>query len=550
MSESFLERESAVLDIRGLTVEFSRGRHQSPLRAVNGVDLTVSPRETVGLVGESGSGKSTIGRAVLGLNPVAAGSVTFAGKDITHANMKTRRRLSNDLQVVFQDPYSSLNPTRTIGQTLAESLRNSPGLTRADVGDRVVEMLGRVGLPPEAADRFPAQFSGGQRQRIAIARALMARPRLVICDEPVSALDLSVQAQVLNLLRELQDEYELSYLFVAHDLAVVRYLSHRIVVLYHGQILEQGPADVVYEKPAHPYTRALLDTAPVPDPHVQRERRRSASPAPARIAGGPDSEDACRFVDRCPATSIPTTTSRESGVDDIHPQGSMLFLGICERAAGFDEPVVVREVRLPQFAAWPVGGQQLLRQKRVIQKVAHRCGARGESEDRIGRIDRGQQCPRVVGPPSEIPQTGGQASRICGWSRGKSFTEGADVCRPIDVQICRSEPDAFTDLRQAQVAEDVTQCSSIRCRTSRRSHKEHVPVTVPVLRNRVNSFHLASLAEQQSFGELISTPFAAFEIARGGHPGQCDPNGGFSKTDDLSTRDEFAGGESGDLRPE
>src|SRR5579862_5563976 len=228
-----------LLEVRDLSVEFDLGRRRPALRALDDVSLTVAPRETVGVVGESGSGKSTLGRAILGLTQISSGSVFFDGVEITHADHRERQRLSADLQVVFQDPYSSLNPTRTVGQTLAETLR-AQGAGRAEAAARVPEMLSRVGLPADAAGRYPAHFSGGQRQRVAIARALMARPRLVVCDEPVSALDVSVQASVLNLLRELQRDLDLAYLFIAHDLAVVRYLSHRIIVLYRGRIMEQG----------------------------------------------------------------------------------------------------------------------------------------------------------------------------------------------------------------------------------------------------------------------------------------------------------------------
>jgi ABC-type oligopeptide transport system ATPase subunit len=264
--------ERPLLDIHGLTIEYRRGRH-AVVRAVDGVSLQVQPGETVGLVGESGSGKSTLGNAVLGLVPVHRGAIFFDGKDITRARFRERRALSEHLQVVFQDPYSSLNPVRTIGQTLAEPLHVHRKLRRSEREGPIRAMLQRVGLPPEAADRYPAQFSGGQRQRIAIARALMVSPRLIICDEPVSGLDLSVQAQVLNLLFELQRDFGLSYLFISHDLAVVRHVSHRIIVLYRGQIMESGPANQVYEAPSHPYTQALLAAAPVPDPELQEARR-------------------------------------------------------------------------------------------------------------------------------------------------------------------------------------------------------------------------------------------------------------------------------------
>ena len=284
-----------LLEVGNLGVEFRLGRRRPPLRAVDDVSFAIDTRETVGLVGESGSGKTTIGRAILGLVPVADGTIRFAGNDVTHAGYAERRLLSRDMQVVFQDPYSSLNPTRTIGQTLGETLRGHE--QRRDRASRVASMLERVGLGPEAANRYPANFSGGQRQRIAIARALMVRPRLVVCDEPVSSLDLSVQAQVLNLLRELQDELHLSYLFVSHDLGVVRHLSHRTIVLYRGRIMEQGPAATVYDTPAHPYTRALLDASPVPDPEVQRGRR--AARATGAVDLVPPSAEGCPFVARC-----------------------------------------------------------------------------------------------------------------------------------------------------------------------------------------------------------------------------------------------------------
>ncbi|MFI6475415.1 ABC transporter ATP-binding protein [Streptomyces sp. NPDC050516] len=287
-----------LLTIRDLTVEFRQGRGTPPLRAVDGVSLDIAPGETLGLVGESGSGKSTIGRAVLGLNPVHFGQVHFEGHDITRASPRTRRELGARLQVVFQDPYSSLNPARTIGQTLAEPLlAQGRSRGRRTAEESIAAMLERVGLPADTADRYPGQFSGGQRQRIAIARAFMTGPRLVICDEPVSALDLSIQAQVMNLLAELQSELSLSYLFIAHDLPVVRHLSHRIVVLYRGRVMESGPAGPLYAEPAHPYTQALLAAVPEPDPRVQRARpahRAAAPPAAAPSATG------CAFAHRCP----------------------------------------------------------------------------------------------------------------------------------------------------------------------------------------------------------------------------------------------------------
>ncbi len=290
----------ALLELSDLTVEFSRGRRRPPLRAVDKVSFEIGQRQTVALVGESGSGKTTIGRAVLGLVPTTSGRIFFEGNEITNASHRVRQALSGELQVIFQDPYSSLNPTRTIGQTLSETLMvQARGESRATIASKVAEMLEQVGLPRDATRRYPAHFSGGQRQRIAIARALIVRPRLVICDEPTSALDLSVQAQVLNLLRELQDAHSLSYLFISHDLAVVRHLSHRVIVLYQGRIMEAGDAATVSERPLHPYTQALLEAAPVPDPRVQRWRRANRR----RLRSTPKLNEfgaGCPFVWRCP----------------------------------------------------------------------------------------------------------------------------------------------------------------------------------------------------------------------------------------------------------
>ena len=287
-----------LLHVDRLQVQYPvRGR--PPFRAVDDVTFAVGARETVGLVGESGSGKTTIANAVLGFVPAAAGTIEFDGQDITGAGRERRRQLSASLQVVFQNPYSSLNPARTIGETLSETLRPHGRLSKAEAAGRTASILERVGLDPAAAGRYPNQFSGGQRQRIAIARALIVRPRLVICDEPVSSLDLSVQAQVLNLLRGLQDELGLSYLFISHDLAVVRHISTRVVVLYRGRVMEAGPAAVVYSRPAHPYTRALLRAAPVPDPNQQRARRAARQPGPPDLPAAAKAE-ACQFAPRCP----------------------------------------------------------------------------------------------------------------------------------------------------------------------------------------------------------------------------------------------------------
>jgi len=288
---------SALLDVSHLSVTFRR-RHAPALVAVDDVSFAVGRNETVGLVGESGSGKTTIARTVLGMVRATRGSATFEGENITHAGHRRRRELSQHLQVVFQDPYGSLSPTRTIGQTLIEPLLAHRLTSRTDAKVRALEMLGRVGLDAEALVKFPREFSGGQRQRIAIARALVLHPKLLILDEPVSALDLSVQAQVLNLLRELQKELGLSYLFIAHNLPVVKYMSHRVLVLYRGRLMESGEAGAVYRNPGHPYTRMLLDAAPLADPAAQAARRRAIAIVGA--SGGPPQVAGCPFAPRCP----------------------------------------------------------------------------------------------------------------------------------------------------------------------------------------------------------------------------------------------------------
>ena len=234
--------------------------------------MSIAPGETVGLVGESGSGKTTLGRAILGLAPVTAGQITFEGRRISGIGRAERRALSEDLQVVFQDPYTSLNPAMTVSSILTEPLLVA-GTAPAEAHRRVDQLLEEVRLPRDAGQRLPREFSGGQRQRIAIARALTRSPKLVVCDEPVSALDLSNQARVLDLFIEIQERTGVAYLFVTHDLSVVRHVSHRVAVMYRGQILESGDAATVTSSPSHPYTKRLLLAAPVPDPERQAARR-------------------------------------------------------------------------------------------------------------------------------------------------------------------------------------------------------------------------------------------------------------------------------------
>ncbi|WP_159942097.1 MULTISPECIES: ATP-binding cassette domain-containing protein [unclassified Nocardiopsis] len=266
-------QQDPLLTVDGLVVEYpARGWRGTPFRAVRGVGFDIRPGETVGLIGESGSGKSTIGRALLGLAPVTEGRILFDGEDVSHPTHRRRRELTSLIQVVYQDPYSSLNPAMTIGDILTEPLtvRRVP---RREALERVRDLLETVGLPADAVRRLPREFSGGQRQRVAIARALVLDPRLIVCDEPVSALDLSTQQRVLDLLIEVQERTGVAYLFVSHDLTVVRELSHRVAVMYRGEIVERGDGDTVTSRPSHPYTRRLLLSSPVCDPDAQARRR-------------------------------------------------------------------------------------------------------------------------------------------------------------------------------------------------------------------------------------------------------------------------------------
>ena len=301
---------SPLLDVRELTVEFHQRR--STLRAVDGVSFSIDEGEVLGLVGESGSGKSTIGRAVLGLTDATAGAIVFDGHEITTLRGRERRTLATDIQVVFQDPLSSLDPRWTMERSLSEPLRMHRQLTGTELQVEVVRLLGSVGLPPEVAGRLPRQLSGGQRQRVAIARVVALAPRLVVCDEPTSALDLSSQAQTLNLLRRMHKDRRLSYLFISHDLDVVRYISDRIAVLYRGQIMETGAAVHVADNPQHPYTKMLVSSAPVPDPLAQADRRAARKQVVRDAAGdAPTPANAgCPFAARCAFTADVCRTTR------------------------------------------------------------------------------------------------------------------------------------------------------------------------------------------------------------------------------------------------
>jgi oligopeptide/dipeptide ABC transporter ATP-binding protein len=268
------------------------------VQAVDGVSLTIGRGQTLGLVGETGCGKSTLARCIGGLIPLSSGTVSFEGQDITNLPRRQMQPFRREIQMIFQDPYGSLNPRRRVGAIIGDAFaihKIASGETRKRA---VQDLMERVGLNPEHYNRFPAEFSGGQRQRIGVARALALRPKLIICDEPVSALDVSIQAQVLNLLSDLQDEFGLSYLFIAHDLEVVRHVSDSVIVMYLGKIAEAGPKNPVYDAPRHPYTAALLSAAPAADPEAAVNRRRIilTGDVPSPI----DPPSGCRFHPRCP----------------------------------------------------------------------------------------------------------------------------------------------------------------------------------------------------------------------------------------------------------
>ena len=297
-----------LLQVRDLKVHFPvrtggvlKATHQM-LKAVDGISFDLKAGETLGIVGESGCGKSTLGRAVLRLLPPTAGHIVWLGEDMTHlagSDLKARRA---NMQIVFQDPLASLDPRMTAGNIIAEPLRNyHPELSKADIASRVAEMMTQVGLLPSMLNRYPHEFSGGQCQRIGIARAMILKPKLIVCDEPVSALDVSIRAQVVNLLMDLQKAFGLSMLFISHDLAVVRHISHRVLVLYLGRMMELSERDSLYRQPRHPYTQALMSAVPIPDPDKERAKPRiilsGDLPSPLSPPSG------CVFRTRCPKAS-------------------------------------------------------------------------------------------------------------------------------------------------------------------------------------------------------------------------------------------------------
>ena len=290
--------ENPILEMENLTRYFDIGGNQL-VHAVDGINLSIAEKEILGLVGESGSGKSTLGKVILGLEPKTSGWIKYRGELLPQKyRARDFQTWSSKMQMIFQDPYSSLNPRMTVGEIVGEGLRLTTSNTKNQIKDKVAEWLLKVGLQTDHMSRYPHEFSGGQRQRIGIARALILEPEFVVCDEPISALDVSVQAQVINLMGELKEKLGLTLIFIAHDLSMVRYVSDRMAVMYLGSIVEVGKADDVYFKPKHPYTEILVGSNPEPDPNVERGRTsttiRGEIPSPVNVPAG------CRFANRCP----------------------------------------------------------------------------------------------------------------------------------------------------------------------------------------------------------------------------------------------------------
>jgi oligopeptide transport system ATP-binding protein len=298
------------------------------VQAVAGVDLEIRRGETLGLVGESGCGKSTLARLITALQPVTSGRVVFKGQDLSKLRGRRLRRVRREMQIIFQDPFASLDPRMTVGDIIAEPMDNFRLARGRERRTRVQELLRLVGLNPNFTNRYPHEFSGGQRQRIGIARALSVSPSFIVCDEPVSALDVSIQAQIINLLQDLQREFQLTYLFIAHDLAVVRHLSDRIAVMYLGKVVEIADRVDIYEHSQHPYTKALLSSIPVPDPLVERDREpmliKGEIPSPVNPPSG------CRFHTRCPIARVPGICADEE--PPLEPHGHRDQLAACHFA--------------------------------------------------------------------------------------------------------------------------------------------------------------------------------------------------------------------------
>jgi oligopeptide/dipeptide ABC transporter ATP-binding protein len=316
-----------LVQIRDLVKHFPVDGSDDVVRAVDGVTFSITPGETLGLVGESGCGKSTVGRCLLRLIEPTSGDVEFAGKDVLGAGKSEMRDLRRDMQIIFQDPYASLNPRKTIRDIVGEPLKIHGLGDRQQRRERVGELLAQVGLDPQYMSRYPHEFSGGQRQRIGIARALALNPKLIVADEPVSALDVSVQAQVVNLLQDLQQKLGLTYLFISHGLAVVEHISTRVAVMYLGRIVEIAPALDLYSSPLHPYTKALLSAIPVPDPTQKRDRIVLTGDVPTPI----NPPSGCRFRTRCP-DAIDACAQVDPDLRELAPGHSVA----CIRVPGWD----------------------------------------------------------------------------------------------------------------------------------------------------------------------------------------------------------------------
>ena len=326
-------------------------RHVGDIRAVDDVTIDIRRGETLGLVGESGCGKSTVGRAILRLYEPTAGTIRFDGRDITTLGEGELRPLRRRMQIVFQDPFASLNPRHSVGRIVGEPLRSHGLASRREATRRVRELLTIVGLPADAASRYPHEFSGGQRQRIGLARALSLNPDFVVCDEPVSALDVSIQAQIINLLERLQHEFDLTYLFIAHDLAVVRHISDRIAVMYLGSIVEVSPADELYENPLHPYTISLLLAVPIPDPEV--ERRRETLLLAGDLPSPANPPPACRFHTRCPYVQPTRCRDEVPPLRELSSGHSVACHWAEEIKAGQPQPHAVETIFEPGVPAAP-----------------------------------------------------------------------------------------------------------------------------------------------------------------------------------------------------